>query len=212
MDSTGSAVTYASRWGEALGPFLLWLRGLGFFEWYVYMPLMTLASVGLFWGLKRRLEDNGTFVGDRLRRRTLWLTAYYGLCFLVANALAVGFKTLIVEEMDYPVRMWFEAFVAPLHFYIVTVVAAYLVVLVRNRSGWLDRSLGIFVQIGLIAGYGVGGYRIFNEPISLADPTTGVSGFVLCAYFSFYNYDLYQRFVGGGGGSSSIRPMVNSLL
>ncbi len=196
MDSADSAVTFANRLGETLGPLLLWLRGLGFFEWYVYMPLMTVVSVGLFWGLARHLDRNGTFGGPRAQRRTLWLAAYYGLCFLATNVLAVGLKTLIVEELDYATRVWFEAYVGPLHFYIFAVVIAYLTLLVRNRRGVLDRALGLFVQIGLVGGYGVGLFRIFNEPISLADPTTGVSGFVLCAYFALYNYDLHQRFIG----------------
>ena len=68
--------------------------------------------------------------------------------------------------------------------------------LVRNTRTKYDRVLGLFVQVGLVAGYAVGVFRIFNEPISLADPTTGLSGVVLCAYFALYNYDLYRRFLG----------------
>ena len=189
-------VTFTNRLGEALAPFLLWLRDLGFFEWYVYMPIMTVASVGMFWSLTKRLDSNGTFGGLRTQRRTLWLAAYYGLCFLATNVLAVAFKTLIVEELDYPTRVWFEAYVGPLHFYILSVVIAYLAVLVRNTRERLDRALGLYVQVGLIAGYGVGVFRILSEPISLLEPTNGLSGFVLCAYFALYNYDLYKRFVG----------------
>ena len=201
MNLADSGVTYASGLGEALGPVLLWIRSTGFFEAYVYMPVMTIASVGLFLWLARRLRSNGTFEGPRSQGRRVWLAAYYGLCFLVTNSFAVALKTLIVEEMDYVTRVWFEAYVSPLHFYIVAVVVAYLVVLVRNRRSPLDRALGLFVQLGLIAGYGVGIYRIFNEPISLTDVTAGVSGFVLCAYFGLYNYDLYRRFVRGRGDS-----------
>lgn len=188
-----ASVTYANRLGEALGPLLLWLRGLGLFEWYVYVPAMTAAAVGLHLGLVRTLDRNGTF--DGRRRRRFWLAAYYGLCFLVTNGVAVGLKTLIVEELDYPSRVWFEAWVGPLHFCIAAVALAYLVLLARNRSDPLDRALGLFIQIGLIAGYAVGVFRVFNEPISLANPTAGLSGFVLCAYFALYNYDLYRRFV-----------------
>ncbi len=35
-----------------------------------------------------------------------------------------------------------------------------------------------------------------NEPISAANPTAGLSGFILCAWFALYNYDLYRRFIG----------------
>ena len=138
----------------------------------------------------------------------MWLAAYYGLCFLVTNALAVAFKTLIVEELDYPTRVWFEAYVGPLHFYIVSVVIAYLALIVRNTREALVRLLGIFVQIGLIAGYVVGHFRIFNERISLLEPTGGFSGFVLCAYFALSNYDLYQRFIGGLAIQTYYHPPV----
>ena len=191
-----STITFAIGFGESIGPFLLWLRALGFFEWYVYMPIMTAVSIGIFWKLRDVLDRNGTFDGHRRPRRKLWLAAYYGLCFLSTNALAVAFKTLIVEELDYPARVGFEAYVSPLHFYITFVVLAYITLIVRNAGGRLDRALGLFVQVGLILGYSVGLFRIFNEPISLADPTSGVSGFVLCAWFACFNYDLYQRFVG----------------
>ena len=187
-------VTFANGLGEALAPFLLGLRALGFFEWYVYVPVMTGLSIWLFRGLARTLDGNGTFAADR--RRPVWLAAYFGLCFLVTNGLAVGFKTLIVEELDYPTRVWFEAYVGPLHFYIVAVALAYLVLVARNRAAALDRGLGLFVQIGLLAGYSVGVFRVLNEPISAANPTAGLSGFILCAWFALYNYDLYRRFIG----------------
>ena len=190
--SMASPVTFANPLGEVLAPFLLALRGVGFFEWYVYMPVMTALSVGLFRSLVRTLDGNGTFAG--CPRRATWLAAYFGLCFLVTNGLAVGFKTLIVEELDYPTRVWFEAYVGPLHFYIVAVALAYLVLIARNRTAALDRGLGLFVQLGLLAGYSVGVFRVLNEPISAANPTAGLSGFILCAWFASYNYDLYRRF------------------
>ncbi len=70
--------------------------------------------------------------------RRLWLAAYFGLCFLATNGLAVGLKTLIVEELDYPARVWFEAYVGPLHFYIVAVALAYL----SSRATARRRSIG----------------------------------------------------------------------
>ena len=190
-----STITFANRFGESIGPFLLWLRALGFFEWYVYMPIMTAVSIGIFWKLRDVLDRNGTFDGHRRPRRKLWLAAYYGLCFLSTNTLAVAFKTLIVEELDYPARVWFEAYVSPLHFYITLVAIAYIALIARNKRERSDLALGLFVQIALVLGYSVGVFRIFNEPISLLDPTTGVSGFVLCAWLAFLNYDLYLRFL-----------------
>ena len=70
-----------------------------------------------------------------------------------------------------------------------------MVLIARNRATALDRGLGLFVQIGLLAGYSVGVFRVLNEPISVANPTAGLSGFILCAWFASYNYDLYRRFI-----------------
>lgn len=201
--SMSEPVTYASGLGEALGPFLLGLRGFGFFEAYVYMPVMTLASIAIFWRLAGTLDRNRT-LGDSRLSRALWLGVCYGLCFLVANALAVAFKTLIVEELDYTERVWFEAYVSPLHFFITAVALAYLVLIVRNRRSALDYVLALFVQVGLVAGYGVGVHRLLNEPFSLGDPTTGISGLVFFGWFGLHNLDLYHRFLGprlaGPGG------------
>ena len=144
-------VTFTNRLGEALGPFLLWMRDVGFFEWYVYIPVMTALAVGLFLILVRTTARNGTF-SDR-RWRVLWLAAYFGLCFLATNGLAVGLKTLIVEELNYPTRVWFESYLGPLHFYIVAVALSYLALVARNTTAALDWGLGLFVQLGLLAGY-----------------------------------------------------------
>ena len=50
-------VTFANGLGEALAPFLLLLRALGFFEWYVYMPVMTALAV-----TRDALNDNNPLV------------------------------------------------------------------------------------------------------------------------------------------------------
>ena len=201
----GDSVTWANGLGAALAPLLLWLRGLGFFEAYVYLPLMTAASVILFWRLFGTFDANRTFRGSRWSRR-VWLAACYALCFLVTNALAVGLKTLIVEELDYTSRVWFEAYVGPLHFYITAVAISYLLLIARNRRAPLDHALGAFVQAGLLGGYAVGVHRLLNEPISLADPTTGISGLVFFAWFGVYNLDLYRRLVVPGGTGSGMQP------
>jgi len=192
------SVTFANSLGEAVAPFLLWVRSTGFFEAPVYMSAMTAVSIPLFLWLKRRLRANGTLSTPRARVDLLWLTAYYGLCFLATNVLAVAFKTLIVEELDYESRVWFEAYVGPLHFYIVSAILAYIALLLRARREPLDVVLGAYVQMALIAGYAVGVYRMMNEPFSIVDLTTGVGGLILAAYFAIYNYDLYRRFLATG--------------
>lgn len=199
-ESLSEPVTYANGLGAALAPLLLWLRGTGFFEAYVYMPLMTAASIGLFWWLYGTFDRHRTSGASRLSRY-VWLAVCYALCFLVTNSLAVAFKTLIVEELDYTNRVWFEAYVGPLHFYITAVAVSYLVLIARNRRAPLDYALGLFVQVGLLGGYAVGVHRLLNEPFSLADPTTGISGVIFFAWFGLYNRDLYRRLVVPGFGS-----------
>ena len=197
--SLDESVTWANGLGAALAPLLLWLRGLGFFEAYVYLPVMTAVSIGVFWRMQGTFDRNSTFHGSRLSR-VAWLAGCYALCFLVCNSLAVALKTLIVEELDYTQRVWFEAYVGPLHFYITAVALAYLALIARNRRAPLDFVLGSFVQVGLLGGYGVGVHRLLNEPFSLADPTTGISGLVFFAWFGLYNCDLYRRLVARGAG------------
>jgi len=191
----GSGVTFANELGEFLEPVLLWLRSIYFFEWYVYVPLMTAVSLGLYSRIFTRLKQNGTFSGCRSKQKLLWVCAYYGLCFLITNSLAVSLKTLIIEELDYSTRVWYEGLVGPLHFYIFTVALFYLFLVLRNRHERLDQLLGVYVQLGLIGGYWVCGFRILNEPISIFNPTLGLSGILLGGYFCLYNYDIYRRCV-----------------
>ena len=61
------AVTFTNGLGEALAPVLLWVRDRGFFEWYVFMPIMTAASIGLFVKIRAKLESNGTFSKPRTK-------------------------------------------------------------------------------------------------------------------------------------------------
>jgi hypothetical protein len=51
------------------------------------------------------------------------------------------------------------------------------------------------VQVGLVGGYVVAGYRLFNEWWAWTDPTTAVSGVVMLAALLAYNWDLARRFV-----------------
>ena len=189
-----AAVTFASPLGEWLAPLLLAVRATGFFEWYVYIPVMTLASVALYVWWLRRVDAVGGFDVHPPRQRRLWRAAGYVICFLLTNALAVAFKTLIVEEMDYPEPVWFASLVSPLHFYIVSVTGAYLWLVARGRRRTnVDRALGAYVQVGLVGGYAVGLYRILFESFSLLDPTTAVGGFLLLGAFFAINLDLWRR-------------------
>ncbi|MBQ4914576.1 hypothetical protein J8L85_09035 [Maribacter sp. MMG018] len=187
-------ITYTNGLGELLAPLLKIIRATGFFEAFVFMPLMTILSVFVFIRLKRRLKGNGTFKnGLQKKMRLTLLVSYYSLCFMVTNVTAVAFKTLIVQEMDYKGTPWFINLVAPLHFYILSVVLAYLWLIRRNLSGLTDRLLCMYIQVGLIGGYYIGIYRLMNEPFNITDPTTGMSGIFFLLWFGVLNLDIGIR-------------------
>ncbi|MEO0572747.1 MAG: hypothetical protein AAF039_13655 [Bacteroidota bacterium] len=188
-------ITYANGLGEFLAPILKLIRATGFFEAYVFMPVMTLVSIYLFIKLRKRLRSNGTFdTGIRAHYRKVLLPAYYSLCFMAANVFAVALKTLIIEEMDYVEPVWFLHLVGPLHFYIESVVISYLWLISRNRDGLLDKVLCVYIQLSLLGGYSVAVYRLLNEPFELTNPTTGFSGVFMMVWYGILNTDIVLRF------------------
>ena len=187
--------TFANTLGEMLAPFLVVIRATGFFEAHVFIPLMCFLSVVLFIGLKNRAMTNGVLeVGMRKKGFYVFLFGYYSLCFLLTNASAVAFKTLIVEEMDYDQMYWFVPYVGPLHFYIVSVVLAHLHLVKSNRSSLFNRVLIVYAQIGYLGGYAVGVHRLLTEPFELTDVTTGMSGIFFFIWFGVLNFDLVLHY------------------
>ena len=118
------AVTFANGLGRMLAPLLVAIRGTGFFEWWVYIPSMTLAALAAYSWFLRRARSHGVPQPRNLLARLAAHLLHLGVCIVGANALAVAFKTLIVEEMDYPQPVWFAGLVSPLHFYIASVAVA----------------------------------------------------------------------------------------
>ena len=187
-------LTYTHEIYAYLAPLLILIRKTGFFEAYVFMPTMSLLALVLFWRLKTSLENNGTF-DDSLRMRApkTWLFAYFTLCFILTNATAVAFKTMIFEETDYEQFYWFVPWVSPLHFYISSVAGAMLWIILRNRQSALDKALSIYTQLGFIGGYCVATYRLFNEPFDITDPTSGVSSLFFYLWLGLLNVDIIIR-------------------
>ncbi|MEM6691423.1 MAG: hypothetical protein AAF664_18495 [Planctomycetota bacterium] len=200
----GHTITFSNTFAEHIGPLLIAIRATGFFEAGIFIPTMTAASVLMFIVLLRgqRPRSPVGWIPERL-----WLVACYALCFLATNVTAIGFKTLIVEELDYATPVWFASLVGPLHFYILSVVLAYLVLIFRKTNARLTALLCIYVQAGLIGGYAVGAYRIFNEPITLFDLTAGISGFINIVWFGLYNADVATRFMNAIGGGD-VQPTI----
>ncbi|QDU07985.1 hypothetical protein [Gimesia aquarii] len=180
--------TFTNTFGEALGPLLVFVRSTYFFEPYVFMPLMTAISIPIFLSLIRCEEFKTS-----ARKSKLWFVMYYSLCFLATNVTAVAFKTLIVEELDYTTHVWYEAFVGPMHFYILSVILSYLWLISQNCGSSLRLYLIVYIQIGLLGGYATGLYRLLNEPLNILDPTSGVSGILFLIWFGIFNWDILRR-------------------
>jgi hypothetical protein len=107
---------------------------------------------------------------------------------MAMNSLAVGFKTMIVEELVYQERKWFEPYLPGIHFYITSACLAYIALIVRSRPHYYDLLLAIYLQVALLVGIIVAGYRALNEDIEGA---TG--GVILLIFFVVCNYDLIMR-------------------
>ena len=177
-------VTFANFLGELLAPILIAIRSTGFFEAYVFIPTMTLLSIFIFIKLLPAMK----------KRTTIFLTAYFCLCFIMTNAAAVALKTLIVEEMDYESEVWFLHLVSPLHLFIVSVSGVFLWLIRRNSNTILDRILCVYIQLGLLGGYYTAFFRLLHEPFDLSDITSGFGMLILISLFTVLNIDLLIRF------------------
>lgn len=179
-----NVISYSNSMGELISPLLMAIRSTGFFEAYVFIPVMTLLSIVLFMRLRQRIKSHGI----------LLQVAAYTLCFLLTNSTAVAFKTLLIQELDYEQLPWFLPYLSPLHFYISSVALAHIYLMWHSRPVLITRLLCAYIQIGLIGGYSIAVYRLIYEPIELTDVTTGISGFFLLAWFGLLNWDIKKRF------------------
>ena len=189
-------IQFTNSTGELLSPVLLAIRSTGFFEAYVFIPTMTVLAIALFLRLKRKIQLNETFEStDGVLKRRVFFSGYFALCFLATNATAVAFKTFIVQELDYEQAHWFIPYVAPLHFYITSVVGTHLWLVWTNRGDTLSAWACAYVQLGLVGGYAIAGHRLLNEPFDLTDVTSGASGIYLFVFFAVLNWDLVRRLI-----------------
>ncbi len=104
------------------------------------------------------------------------------------NSLAVAFKTMIVEELVYQERKWFEPYLPGIHFYITSACLVYIALIVRSRFHFWDLLLTLYLQVALLVGFVVAGYRALNEDIEGA-----IGGVILVLFFAVCNYDLFMR-------------------
>lgn len=179
---------YTWQFGRHFAPLLRVLRASGFFEAHVYMSLMGVAAVALYvWVFKRVRRGGPPGAGGRAAR-LVWHSFYLLVCWLALTSLAVAFKTMIVEELDYAERQWFEPYLPGIHFYIASACLAYLALVVKSKPHFYDLPLVFHVQVALIAGYLTAAYRALNEDFAGA-----LGGVILFFAFAVCNYDLIAR-------------------
>jgi len=191
---TIGTTTFANALGEFFAPLLLAVRSTGFFEAYVFLPLTAILAIMIFVRIYKKMAINGTFeLSIRQRYRRVILPLYFMMCFFFTGGLAIAFKTMIIEEMDYTEPHWYIPYVSHLHFFIASVSLAYMYLMHSNNSSLLSKVLGVYVQIGFVGAYVIGAYRVIYEPWVLSDPASGLSGFYLSAIFGILHFDVILR-------------------
>jgi len=181
-------IHYTWSLARFFGPMLRFLYERGFFFAPVFLSVMTVPSIALFIWVLRKIRHNHTLDATSRIARIFWFSFYFYISWMALNSLAVGFKTMIVEELVYQERKWFEPYLPGIHFYITTACLAYLALVVKSRYRLHDLLLAIYLQVALIAGYAAAGYRAFNE-----DRDGAIGGVLLLLFFAVCNYDLIKR-------------------
>lgn len=149
---------------------------------------MTALAIALFVWASARVRRFGYLGAQKRLHRLFWYSIYFSICWVAMASFGVGLKTMIVEELDYQERKWFEPYLAPSHLYISSVALAYIFLIVKSKSSYYDLLWIFYIQVGLIAGSVVACYRMLYEDIEGA---TG--GALLMLFFAVCNYDLIRR-------------------
>lgn len=169
-------------------PLLRWGHQSHFFDFYIYLPIVTVPAIASFLAVRRRVIQHHSL---RARGRTLrlcWYGLYFYISWMAWTTFAVALKTMIVEELDYQERKWFEPYLPAIHFYVSSASFAYILLVTRSKFKALDWFLSLYLQVALIAGMGVAGYRALYEDIEGA-----LGGVLLLMLFAVCNYDLLKR-------------------
>jgi hypothetical protein len=178
---------YTWQFGRHFAPLLRFLREIGFFEAPVYMTAMSVPAAPLFVCVFRSVRRRGPTAGGRAAR-FLRYGLYLFMCWLAMTSLAVAFKTMIVEELDYQQRQWFEPYLPGIHFYVTSACLAHVALVAQSKLRVYHLLLVLYTQVALLAGYAVAGYRALSEDFAGA-----AGGVVLFAFFAACNYDLIAR-------------------
>ncbi|CAN5772397.1 hypothetical protein BH18ACI4_BH18ACI4_00300 [soil metagenome] len=179
---------YTWEFGRHFDFIVGWLHRVNFFYFYFYIPLITVLAIVLFLWVFARVRRTNYLAKQRRFSRFFWYSIYSIFCWMVFGAFFVALKMMIVEELDYQERKWFEAYLTPVHLYISSVCVAYLAFIIKSKLRYYDLLLALYVQIALLAGYAVASYRVLNEGIEGA-----IGGVILLLFFAACNYDLFRR-------------------
>lgn len=190
---------YTWQFGRHFAPLLRLLRESGFFEAPVYMSVMIIPAGALFVWVFNKVRRNNTLRAKTRGARFLWYFFYLFTCWLAMTSLAVAFKTMIVEELDYQQRQWFEPYLPGIHFLITSAGLAYIALIAKSKLHFYDLLLVFYLQAALIAGYWAAGYRALNEDFGGA-----IGGVILLILFAVCNYDLIVRCRRGFAASDSV--------
>ncbi|MDW8238269.1 MAG: hypothetical protein RMM98_01540 [Acidobacteriota bacterium] len=196
---------YTWEFATYFEPVVGWLHRVGFFSFYIHLPVNSVLGTILFLSVYPRLYRDPVLSQMNHRRRRWWLSIYYGVSWLTMTSFGVGLKTMIIEELDYQERQWFEPYIAPGHLYISTVCIVYLVFLLKRKRGAIDWVLAGYIQVALIVGYIIGVRRIVGEDIEGA-----LSGVFLNLFFIACNYDVVRRLRSGVSVALPTRAGVSS--
>jgi len=181
-------IHFTTTSAKVFAPLLRLLYQSGFFFAPVFLSVMTIPAIALFIWVVKKIRRNRTLSATSRTIRIFWFSFYFYISWMALNSLAVGFKTMIVEELVYQERKWFEPYLPGIHFYITSACLAYLALIVNSRYRFIDLLLAIYLQVALIAGYATAGYRTFNE-----DRDGAIGGVLLLLFFAVCNYDLVKR-------------------
>ncbi|HSE98618.1 MAG TPA: hypothetical protein VLD57_10175 [Blastocatellia bacterium] len=179
---------YTWEFARHFEPLIGWLHRRGLFNFYVHIPVETALAIALYIWVRARVRRTGYLDSRKRFSRFFWHSIYFSICWIAMASFGVGLKTMIVEELDYQERKWFEPYLSPSHLYISSVAFAYLFLITKSKSSYYDLLCALYIQIGLIAGSVVACYRMLNEDIEGA---TG--GALLLLFFAVCNYDLIRR-------------------
>ena len=165
-----------------------WLHRVNFFYFYFYVPLITVLAIVLFlWVFARVRRTN--YLADQSRlSRFFWYFIYFSFSWIAVGGFFVAVKMMIVEELDYQERKWFEPYLPGIHFYITSACIVYIALVVRQRFHYYHLLLTFYLQVALIVGFVTAGYRALNEDIEGA-----IGGVILLIFFAACNYDLFMR-------------------